>query len=91
MKNKNFYYTKKIKTHSKMYGYNKNIITVYEVKQNKLIYVGECIQNTGSTCGDTGEVWQVLQANNKAPKKISVFGEMYTYLNQNNILIKEIY
>lgn len=90
MKNKNFYYTKRLKTHSKLYGYNKNTITVYEVKKNKLLYVGECIQNTASTCGDIGEVWQVLQAHNKAPKTVTVFKNMYAYLNENNISIKEI-
>lgn len=91
MKNKKFYYTKRLKTHSKLYGCNKNIITVYEVKKNTLIHVGECIQNTASTCGDIGEVWQVLQVNGKAPKTISVFENMHAYLNKNNISIKEIY
>lgn len=91
MKNKNFYYTKQLKSHSKMYGWNKYILKVYQIKHNKLEFVGETTQCTASTCGDIGECWQVLQSNKIAPKNIGVFEKMHTYMRDNNINIREIY
>lgn len=90
MKNKHFYYLKELKSHSKMYGWNKYTIKVYQVKRNKLEFVGETTQCTASTCGDIGECWQVLQREGIAPKKIDVFQGMYSYMRTNNISIDKI-
>jgi len=90
MKNKNFYYTKNEISRSKTYGYIVYKLTIYRVKNSKIFYIGETRQNSGSTCGDVGECWKVLQTNKYAPKKIDVFKNMFLYIKTNNINIQQI-
>lgn len=90
MKNKTFYYTKELKTVSKMYGNRKYTIKVYGVKRNKLYYIGEAVQNSAATPGDKGEVWYILQAAGEAPKTVDLFNKMFLYCRENNINIQAI-
>lgn len=90
MKNKNFYYIKKLIKHSKMYGHNTYELYVYQCKQNKMEFLGTTRQCTASTCGDKGEIWGFLQSQGIAPKKIDIFSDMYTYIKNNNINIIQL-
>lgn len=73
MKNKSYYYKKDVVKRSKMYGTTTYKLTVYGIKSGKLYRVGETEYNSGSTCGEWGEVWHLLRSAGLVPKTSDVW------------------
>ena len=73
MKNKSYYYKKDVVKRSKMYGTTTYKLIVYGIKSGKLYRVGETEYNSGSTCGEWGEVWHLLRSAGLVPKTSDVW------------------
>lgn len=90
MKNTNIYYAKKLIRKIPSAGCFVYQLTAWMIKKKELIKVGTVEQSSGMTVGDTGEVWKILQSAKIAPKNVGVHDNMFTYLIENNIQIKEL-